>query len=377
MADHDTNIERLPKALRVCEQLRNEIRNQKFGSQMTPFPPVRTLAERYDISLVTAQKVVTMLKEDGLLQLEGKRYLVACAEPVKTVRPLRLGVVVTMLDNPFFAMLLKNIEIAADKRNIEVIAASSNYDTDREKELLSMFVRDGIDGILACPANETESTANFTDLKLPYVLIGRKVNNINADTVLVQNFSAGQAVARHMVSLGIKNFGYVGLVNYACDLRLQGFRAGLAEAGLELPDNMITTVDNQHINQMPSSLEGMLRQLRKPGGIFCFHDLLAARLLRLANRNHIRVPEDLAVVGFDNLPIAAELTPPLTSVAYPLDQMAETAVTAICRRIEGDSSRPIVNYLDPMLIIRESTVPDISGNMETALRNECLSYNLA
>lgn len=375
MVTEKTVMARLPKALRVCEQLRKEIRTGTHGVQGSPFPPVRMLAERYDVSLVTAQKVVTMLKEDGLLQLEGKRYLVA-EKANEAARSLRLGVVVTMLDNPFFAMLLKNIEIAAGKRNIEVIAVSSNYDSAREKELLTMFVRDGVDGILACPAHDDDSTVNFSGVKLPYVLIGRKINGLNVDTVLVQNFSAGQAVARHLSACGMKHFGYVGLKNYACDLRLQGFRTGLAEAGFELSDDMVVTVDNKDLNQMPSSLADMLHRLPRKCGIFCFHDLLAARLLRLAGRYHLRVPEDLAVVGFDNLPIAAELTPPLTSVAYPLDQMAETALTMICRRIEGDHSRPMVSYLDPMLVIRESTVGGSLSDSGMALRTECLTYNL-
>jgi DNA-binding LacI/PurR family transcriptional regulator len=367
----------LPKGLRVKELLRREILEGKHGGPGAPFMPVRELAESRGISLVTAQKIVVMLKEDGVLSQSGRRHCVSEAvRPVSRKEP-RIAVIVTMLDNPFFSSLLKNIELAAEKRGVRVISASSNYDVEREEELLEMFAHDGVDGILACPANDKSSAPAFSALKIPCALIGRKISGVDLDAVLVNNFSAGQGAARHLTGIGLKHFAYAGFKNHVCDPRRQGFISGLAEAGFELSCEALVSAENNRLDLAVPDLERLLESLPKPAGVFCFHDLLAGRLLRLAARMSLRVPDDIAVIGFDNLPVAAELSPSLTSVAYPIDQMAETALSMLMGRVNGVKGRAVTSFLDPELIIRESTAGVLKEADGAVMGADCMAYNLA
>jgi len=366
----------LPKGLQIREQLLSDMKKGLLGKPGAQFPQVRALSAEYAISLVTAQKIVFMLKDEGFLERKGKRYILAANGPTLG-RSLRIGVITTMLDNPFFAALLKNIEISAAKQKIEIMSASSNYIGKREKELLDVFEREKFDGILACPCDDESSAPNFRKLKLPYVLIGRKIKNLEADTVLVQNFSAGQTVARHLISSGKKNFGYIGMKNYPCDPRFEGFRSGLSEEGFHINDSAIIKADNNRIDDVLPEMKTFLRKLQKPAGVFCFHDILAARLMRVASEMKIRIPSELGVVGFDNLPIAAELTPSLSSVAYPIDRMAETALEILLRRINGDKGHFVSNSIDPLFISRESTLGKTANYEYMSIRNESMAYNLA
>lgn len=285
--------------------------------------------------------------------------------------------IVANLDSPFFASLLKNAELATNRHGIELISTCSNYDLSRERQKLEMMIASGATGILACPANDVDSAPNFTGLELPFVLLGRRIEGIDADSVLVQNFSAGQAVARHLCRCGKTDFGYIGVKNFVRDPRMQGFRAGLAENGFKLGNDKIVLVDNNNIDSSSTAIGQLAGRLNPPSGIFCFHDLIASLLLRLAIRNGISVPEHLAVVGFDNLPVALELTPSLTSMDYPIDQMAETALELLMKRMNGSKSRPVVNYLEPTLVIRESTAGNAFAGQRLGQEMECLTYNLA
>ncbi len=345
----------LPKCLRVKEEIKSAVLSGKFGMSGTPFMQIRALAAAYGVSLVSAQKIAVMLKEEGLISQAGKSYVIS-SNVAKNAKISKIALIVTMLDNPFFALLAKNLESAARERGFELLTASSNYNVQRERELIDMFIRDGVDAILACPADEKFSAANYENLYLPCLLIGRKLANLEMDSVLVQNFSAGQSVAEHMIKTGKRRFAYIGLENFAGDQRLHGFSSALNDAGFELSKKAVLRVRNDELDSLVPKFSEFLKSIKMPAGIFCFHDLIASRLMKAALLSGIKIPDELAICGFDDLPVAAELIPSLTSVAYPLDQMAQAAVSQICRRIEGNTGRPVTCFLDPVLIPRESTI---------------------
>lgn len=341
-----------PKWLVVKERLSSLIVTGAFGAEGESFPTVRSLAEQHGVSLVTAQKVVTILRDQGFIRTEGKRYVITA---LAGGAQKQLGFLATMPDNPFFAALARHITDSAAERGCEVLCAYSSYDIKREKQLLDMFRREKVAGILACPADIHLSEPNFSTCATPLVFLGRKPMGSGADAVLPQNFSAGQAVARHLHNCGARSFAYVGLQDYDCDPRLQGFRAGLTECGVKLPDKALSFADKLDWDPAIRELVRIVSGLPHPTAVFCFHDLLAARAMRELSAQGLQIPGEILVAGFDDLPLAAELTPALTSVSYPLKQMAELAIDRILKRIHGDLSPPCVHSLDPRLVIRAST----------------------
>lgn len=347
MSTHD-----LPKWFSVKENLRAQIMAGAFGGEGDCFPTIRSLTEICGVSLVTAQKVVTILRDEGFIRSEGKRYVITS---IASITKRRLGFLATMPDNPFFATLARHISEVAAERGCEVLCAYSAYDVAREKQLIEMFQREKVAGILACPADTHLSVPNFSSCRTPLVFLGRKPVDVQADAVLPQNFSAGQAIARHLHDCGASSYAYVGLKDYDCDPRLQGFRAGLAEFGAHLPDKALFFADNMDWDPTIRELAKAVSKLPHPTAVFCFHDLLAARAMRELSVKGLLIPDEVLVAGFDDLPLAAELTPALTSVAYPLRQMAELALERLLKRVQGDTSPPCVHSLDPRLVSRAST----------------------
>lgn len=374
-------IKQLPKTLRIKEEIKNSIAAGLYGKVGDAFMSVRELAANTGASLVTAQKIMAMLRDEDIIGLEGRKSTIlkiGFTTDGDARRENLIGLIVTNLENPFFASLTKQVELAAARKGLEVVVASSNYDPVREQEIIDMFIRGGVSGMLICPAESTDEQGNFKHIEVPFVLLGRKIDNLNTDAVLVQNFSAGKSMAEHFIDQEYRYFAYIGVNNFHNDARLQGFKSALAQHGFELPENRILLVDNKDIELSVKAMETFAGQLEHACAVFCFHDLLAARMLRVCYDLNIRVPNQLALAGFDDLPIASELIPSLTTVAYPLDLMADAACERIIKLMQGEQLRQAVVYIEPELIIRESS----GGKLRKSFNNEvlvpqCMAYNIA
>ena len=349
------------KAESIVRRLRSQIAAGEFGSPTERFPTTRDLAAREHVSLKTAFRIVCRLRDEGILEKAGRAYRIAPVLPAAgtSASPLLLGFLATCLESPYFAQLACHAEEFAHSVGASLIIASSNYDFATECERLRMFCRQGVAGILVCPwASTPEQEAFYAGLPVPWVLLGRKLETAECDAVLVDNQRAAQRMARHLIERGITEFAYIGQRGKVNDRRLFGFRAELAAAGFRLPEKNILRLDSQNHEQCRSAIGGLLKK-RGSGrlGVFCYHDLFAIRCLNLCLRLGIRVPAEVAVAGFDDLPGAAETYPPLTSVSYPVRDMARLAFESLYARIKFGSAGGggICRYLDSQLVVREST----------------------
>lgn len=359
-------IDQLPKTIRIKEALKSDILSGKFGVSGNFFISVRAIAATRGVSLKTAQRIMTLLKKEGYVVLKGNKYaLTAMANPRMTrlVEKKRLlGLVVTNLENPFFAILAKEVEMAAMRAGFRVLMAGSHYEFGREKEAVAMFQEAGAAGIIVCPAQDKTAREFYAGLEIPYVLIGRRPARWDADAVLVHNVNAGRMVAGHFLDTQYLNFGYFGLAPFHPNPRFNGYRARLDEAGRRVPEEHIVLADPKNMAGAAAPLTSMLLAADKPLAVFCFHDLLAEQLIRICRDLKLRVPADVAVCGFDNLPLAATITPSLTTVAYPISEMAGIAVARLAGKIGGDQNgKPFVCYLEPSLVIRESSAGRLGG----------------
>lgn len=374
-------LDKLPKALRIKEEIKNSIYSGAYGASGEPFISVRKLAQITRVSLVTAHRIMNMLKDDKLIKLVGnKSYLTyskkeSDANNTEHKTSNTIGMLVTNLENPFFATLSKKVEILLKEKGYKLVIASSNYDFIREQEIIEMFCGMGVDGIISCPGTAPETSRLYASLNLPVLFIGRKLEDINVETVLVNHSSAVQKVVRHFTEQGFKNFAYIGIEELENDPRLDAYKTALVKSGFSLaPENIIKSQAKNFDSVIPE-LQMMLKNASKPIAVFCFHDLLAIRVIKVCNQLKMEIPKDVAVTGFDNLPIATEIIPSLTTINYPLEEMAEIAIERLIRKINGEKSKPRTSYIEPDLIIRESTLPQkISAGGNNELSAACLLY---
>ncbi len=373
-------INQLPKALRVKEELKNDILSGKFGVPGDYFISVRAIADTRGVSLKTAQRIMMLLKEDGFVVLKGNKHELAdtsrLAHQQSNVKDNLIGLVVTNLENPFFAILAKEVELSAGRAGFKLMMASSNYDFQREKEIIGMFQNAGVAGIIICPVQDDLSAQYYASLHTPYILVGRRPDGSDADAVLVHNFNAGRMVANHFVSNHYRNFGYFGLNQFHPNPRFSGYIAELEELGYGVKTENIVKADPKNFDDATPELKKMLTRAAKPVAIFCFHDLLAAKLLRVCRELKLKIPDDVGICGFDNLPVASAMMPSLTTVAYPISDMAQIAVERLKRKISNeDNSKQFSCFLEPNLVIREST-EDIEANKHPEFATHDYAYQL-
>ncbi len=340
----------------VIDRLRQEIRRGEHGIPGEPFMTVRGIADEFAVALATAQKVVNRLKEEGMLESRRKRLRIASRrETEKLNANCRIGLLVTNVDNPFFSRLINAVELGGRRRTIEVVTAGNDYDCAHERDQLEMLRNSGVDGFIIAPAHDELSASALNELRLPYVLIGRQVAGVDCDVVMVNHFEAGKLAAAHLIEQGCRNFLYVGLEHFHHDSRRDGFAYELSRHGFPWTPGMVVNLPTMTGDL---SLEPFadLRGGRRTG-IFCYHDMLAIRVLRLAKLNHLEVPGEVSIVGMDNLPVSMEVFPSLTTIGYPISQMAENAVDMLLRKIKFNlNDRPAVNYMAPYLVKRESSL---------------------
>jgi len=343
------------KRAQLLYRLRGELASGLHGTVGTAFMTVRDLAENSEVSLVTAHRVLSELKQLGVLQRSGKRLIISHRESVFNPHSLKIGVLLTNVNNPFFSRLLNALELAGRQRAVTILASGSNYDLGHEKTQLEMLSECGVNGFLICPAHDIKSASTLEKLDKPYVLIGHCVDRLKSNVVMVQNFEAGRKVAKHLLRLGCQDFIYVGIDSFSADERRQGFIYELQESGYHLPQERIVSQSQNGQEIEPKWLHKFFRGQRT--GVFCYHDLLALRVIRCARYCDFRVPQDFSIVGFDDLPLAGEMFPSLSSVAYPLTHIADNALNILLNQINQPGKEAgVICSLETKLVARESSV---------------------
>ncbi len=356
----------MAKSEQIAQVVGAEIRAGEHGGPSDRFLTVRQLAQRYGVSLTTAQKAVKQLKEEGLLRADSTRSARIGRSAVSRERsgagPRRLGLVVTEITNPFFGRVCRDVQRAAGDCGYQVLTASSESDFDREREVIEGFLEIGVEGLLICPGLDEACAAFYRGLIARGVrisFVSRRAEGVEADFVVAHNFAGGALAAGHFLSMGYDSFGYIGFgPRLRRDERLQGFSSALLEEGVELAPDLIAGDDGREIANGHRGMRRLMEHAQRPRAVFAFNDLLAIGALQYCRERGIAVPGEVAVAGFDNLPESRVTSPPLTSVAYPVQSISRLAVQSIIDRIEETGDRPPNRILlEPHLVVRQSTDP--------------------
>ena len=339
----------------------SDIANGKYGKAGDRFITMREMTVQKQISLKSAFTLFGRLKDAGAIEKERKWYIIKSINSTKnTTRktPPLIGCIVTSLSSPFFAKLACFLEEAVHDFGANLLLASSEYDFAREQDRIESFVKTGVSGLFLCPWADAASEDYYKNLPVPAVAIGHRLERVEMDTVMVDNLRAARAVANHLLDRGCEDFAYIGQRGIHADERLFGFRAELLSRGVTLENRNILWTEYHHPDTCDRDIVELLssRNRKRKLGLFCYHDLFASRVMLFCHKMGVRVPRDVSIVGFDDLPAAAEISPPLTTVRYPIEAMARIATETLYASVRlRDVAAPVCRYLDSELIIRKST----------------------
>jgi LacI family transcriptional regulator len=329
-------------------------------------PTIHEVARKARVSPTTVSHVINNTRFVSAVLRE--RVQRAMAElnyrPNALARSLRLGQTHTLglilpdSANPFFAEIGHAIEAAAFERGYSVILC--NTENDQTKELLYTNVLENrqVDGmIFVATGRNHDALFSIVENGLPLVVVDRDLGSLSLDAVTTDNHQGGLIATRHLIERGHR---IIGCITGPSDItpsaeRVTGYSDAIKEINLELEETLLLRGDFH----VPSGLEAATRLLQRdprPTALFVCNDMMAIGALHAAAKLGLRVPDDVAIVGFDDIELASYTIPPLTTVCQPKQQIGQTAIQLILERMSDPSLPPQHKILHPQLIIRESSM---------------------
>lgn len=302
------------------------------------------------VSATTRSRVLTAIQELGYVRDESARQL-------RAGRSRILALVVLDLGNPFFVDIARGAEQAAHDEGLHVITCDSGQQADREQSYLSMLAEQRVRGVLLSPVDTSGAALEtFRRNEIPYVFVDRRVPADEASSVSVDDVAGGALAARHLVERGHREIALVNgpQILAQCRDREAGVRSVLADSAARLSVLETTDLDVASGRDAGARLLGMSP---RPTAVFCANDLLALGVLQAMVSSGVRVPEELAIVGYDDIEFAGAAAVPLTSVRQPARRLGHRAATLLIAETAEDTEPPARQTVvfEPELVVREST----------------------
>jgi len=326
---------------------------------------IRDIAHSVGCSIATVSRVVN--NRDAVDPETRKRVLAAIkkydyrpnltAQGLRSKRGRLIGIAIPTSTVGAFSVIVQYALDTAYKHDYNLVVVNTHEDPDLEENLIKDLLRRNINGVmLTRVSDESKIVKKIVKQNIPIVVIDRAFEHENVSNVVLDNQKAGYLAARHLLELGHEEIACItgALKITLCRERLKGFQGALADAGIGLPKSRIAEG-----NFLYESGIGCMERLSSAGepltAVWAMNDLMAFGALRVLQRKGRRVPEDVSVLGMDDLEIAEMVTPPLTSVHYPLKELVENAMELLIKQINTKETLTETIVLEPSMTIRSST----------------------
>ena len=284
----------------------------------------------------------------------------SAAKHLRTLRSGQLLVMVPDISNPFFSLILRGIEETARSEGYAVLLGDTQHDQEREERYALMVRRKEADGLIFLGHRLPETAAELIRSSPPGcapIVNGCEFSpQLGIPSVHIDNAAAAAEAMHHLYTLGHRRIGIVTgpLVSPLSRDRLLGV-TGAAE-GIKAEQDLLVMHGDFTIESGSVAGDLLLARSHPPTAIFCFNDEMAIGALGAARRHTLRVPEDLSIVGFDDVRYAAHTNPPLTTIAQPMQRIGEHAVRLLLDLLNGKPV-PLSVTLPHRLVVRASTAP--------------------
>ncbi len=269
-------------------------------------------------------------------------------------RTLSIGVVTQSIGSPFYAVALRGIERELDRTGYSPLFVSGHWNAHEEARCIEVLRSRRVDGIILLTGRLDDAALAACARALPVVVTGRTLKAPGLFTMNFDNFEGGRLATQHLIALGHRRIAFIAGDPRHPDAseRQRGYRAALEAAGIG-HDSRLVVPGMYSEESGEQAVERLLAQGQRFTAIFAANDQMAIGAALALHRRRLRVPEDVSLVGFDDLPVARYLTPPLSTVQHPAHEMGRLAATAILQLLRGEE--PDVQVPPPRVIARESS----------------------
>ncbi|MFF1738085.1 LacI family DNA-binding transcriptional regulator [Streptomyces sp. NPDC058247] len=328
---------------------------------------LKDVAARAGVSIKTVSNVVNNYQHVTPAMRERVQQAIdeLGYRPNLTARHLRQGrtgiiaLALPELGNPYFAELAAAVIDAAALHDYIVLLDHTGGRREQEVLVSQGFRARVIDGLILSPIElEAEDLRERTE-NVPLVLLGERHYDLPYDHIAVDNVAAARAAVRHLIDLGRREVAFIGARrghSQPAHLRVRGWREELLSAGLSVDDGLIATTEGWGHADGAAAMTRILETGRRPDAVFAYNDPIAIGAMRVLSERGMRVPEDVAVVGFDDVVEGHFGAVTLTSVSPDKEAIARMAVESVLARLSGQAPEPRRVWADYRLIARESTL---------------------
>jgi len=350
-----------PAYLNLKEKLKSAIKSGELkpGERIASN---KELSKKFNISQVTVRQALLALDREGYVNIVPRvgSYV---ADRGKQISPQEksniIALLVPTIQNPFFAEIAQEIEALLLMQGYSLILCNTEGSTKRSYSYLNIL-KEKVDGFIIAPDSSSEDRTPYRELQklnIPFVLFDKIINGIQADAVLVNNYKGACLAVDHLIELGHRNITCIAGLSSEENIseRIRGYRETLQEHGLK--EDIIS------IEELPGRIQGykaaeqFLKRASRATAIFATNDILCVGIIEAVRTRGLKIPEDIAIVGFDDISIDQLLEIPLTTISQSEPLIAKHVVELLLSKISNQRESQIQQILlEPKLIVRESTL---------------------
>ncbi|OFJ34495.1 substrate-binding domain-containing protein [Vibrio cholerae] len=281
----------------------------------------------------------------------------ALARSLKMNRTKTIGMLVTTSTNPFFGEVVKGVERSCYHQGYNLILCNTEGDNQRMKASINTLLQKRVDGLLLmCSTLEGERLDVFDRYPdIPIVVMDWGPILFASDKIQDNSLQGGYMAAKHLIESGHKEIGCITgpLIRHQAQMRYEGYKRALAEAGIAINPDWIVESDFECEGGY-QAFEKLYQRGKLPSALFVSNDMMAMGVIQAASQRGLRVPDDLSLIGYDDVHIAKFMTPALTTIHQPKYRLGKAAVDTLLYRLENPDTTAQVVQLEPTLMVRNS-----------------------
>ena len=326
---------------------------------------IKDVARMAGVSTTTVSHVIN--KTRFVAEATQKKVLAAVDElnyaPSAVARSLKcnttrtIGMLVTKSTNPFFAEVVHGVEEFCYGAGYTLILCNTEGNLSKQRDYLRMLAEKRVDGLLVMCSDLDEQLLGLLERQkeTPMVIMDWGPESPHTDKIQDNAELGGYVAAKFFIEHGHKAIGCLTghSEKTACRERLKGYRKAMSEAGLEVNEDWILEGDFECESAVGAAKQ-IISMAERPSAIFCFNDIMAMAMISTFQQAGIRVPEDISIIGYDNIDLAPYFSPPLTTIHQPKRRLGKSAVEILMDRVKDKEHAPQVFEMVPELVIRNS-----------------------
>jgi LacI family transcriptional regulator len=337
-------------------------------------PTIYDVAKAANTSAATVSRVLSKskypvkkeLKEKVIKEAKNLKYIPnLIGKQLKNKKSNDIGVIIPNITNQFYPQLILGIEHVARNLGYNVLLCNSQRDARNEKNYLKSLLQKQIEGIIISSLqNNHKYLGQLIENGSKIVVFDQNIS-FNCNKVILDFEKVGYLAAKHLIEMGHKEIGFISapLNKYSRSMIYKGFMNSLIEFNIDINKEYILVSDEEYEfhDEIYEYRNGrilamkMLSNKNFPTAIFCINDMTAIGVMRTLQNNNIKIPEDISIVGFDNIPISQMVSPSLTTIDQCTYKMGKIATKVLIKALKENNSNNTSIFLEPYLVVREST----------------------